>query len=110
MRNQPEPKKDDSDGLPPKSIDILGKKFEIKLLEPGEQDNCDGYMSLSEQIIAIRLQPAKDYNHDTGFHELIHAVDEILGLGLKEKQVHQLAAGLIAVMKQNPDFIEWLLK
>jgi hypothetical protein len=109
MRTLPEEEKDNVE-LPPKKIDILGKKFTIKLLQPDEQENCDGYMNLSEQIIAIRLQPANDYNHDTGFHEMVHAVDEILSIGLKEKQVHQLSAGLIAVLKQNPDFIAWLLK
>lgn len=96
--------------LPPEKIDILGKKFTIKLLEPEEQEDSDGYMELSKQVIAIRLQPANDYNHDTGLHEVIHAIDEILRLKLKEHQVHQLASGLIAVLKQNPLFVEWLLK
>ncbi len=93
---------------PPSTIDILGKKFTVKLLGP--DDDNDGHMDLSTQEIGIRLQPAKEYNQDTGLHEVIHAVDEILSIGLKEKQVHQMAAGLIAVLKHNPDFIAWLLK
>jgi hypothetical protein len=94
----------------PKTIDVLGKKFTIEALKPDEYEECDGFMSLPQQVIGIRLQPAMDYNHDTMFHEITHAVDEILGLGLKEKQVHQLSAGLIAVLKQNKELTEWLLR
>jgi hypothetical protein len=96
---------------PPLELDILGKKFTVKILNPNEEDpDDDGHMDLAKQEIGIRLQPAKEYNQDTGLHEVIHAVDEILSIGLKEKQVHQLAAGLIAVLKHNPEFIAWLMK
>ena len=95
---------------PPSKISILGKKFTVKILGPNEVDYNDGYMDLGKQEIGVRLQPANDYNQDTGLHEVVHAVDEILSIGLKEKQVHQLAAGLLAVFKHNPEFIEWLMK
>jgi hypothetical protein len=97
-------------GMPPEIVDVLGKKFTIKILTPDEIEDCDGYMELAAQVIAIRLQPANDYNHDTMLHEIIHAIDETLGLGMKEKQVHQLAVGITAVLKQNPELTAWLLK
>lgn len=93
---------------PPKVIDVLGKKFEVVLLKDEEEKDSDGYMELSEQRIGIRLHKAMDYNHDTLFHELTHAVDEIMHLKLKEHQVHILAAGLIAVLKQNKELRDWL--
>ncbi len=96
--------------VPPSTINILGKKFTIICMQPDCEHTGDGYMELQTQQIGVRLQPANDYNQDTGLHEVIHAVDEILSIGLKEKQVHQLAAGLIAVIKNNPDFVEWLTK
>lgn len=92
------------------SIDVLGKRFTMRELEPGEKEDCDGYMDLAAQVIAWRPQPGDDYNHDTVFHELTHAVDEILLLGLKERQVHLIASGLLAVLKQNKKLAEWLLK
>lgn len=96
--------------LPPEKIDILGKKFTVELLGPDDHPDCDGYMEFASLKIGLRLQPAMEYNQDTVLHEVTHAIDEILSLGLKEKQVHQLAAGVIAVLKQNPAFVEWLLK
>lgn len=96
--------------LPPDSIDVLGKKFTLKQLEPDEMEDCDGYMELAAQVIGWRPQPADDYNHDTVFHEITHAVDDILLLGLKEKQVHLIASGLLAVLKQNKELAAWLLK
>lgn len=97
---------------PPSSIDILGKKFIVKVLTEAEADalNVDGLMELDKQLISLRLQVADDYNHDTLLHEVIHSVDEILSIGLRERQVHQLAAGLIAVLKQNKDLTNWLFK
>lgn len=95
---------------PPSKIDILGKKFTVRILDPEDDGPNDGHMDLAKQEIGILLQPANDYNQDTGLHEVIHAIDEIISIGLRERQVHQLAAGLIAVIKHNPEFIAWLLK
>ncbi len=96
--------------LPPETIDILGKTFTIKLLEPDEHEDCDGLMDLSQQVIYVRLQPGTHYNSDTVLHEIIHAVDETLLLNMKEKQVALLATGLIAVLRQNKELTDWLLK
>lgn len=94
---------------PPEIIDILGKRFKLLQLAPDEHEDCDGYMELAAQVIGWRPQPASDYNHDTVFHEVTHAVDEILCLGLKERQVHLIASGLLAVLKQNKELATWLL-
>jgi len=83
-----------SSDLPPEIIDILGKKFTIKLLEPTELEDCDGYMELAAQVIGLRLQPAPDYNHDTTFHEITHAVDEILCIGLRRETSTSISCGI----------------
>jgi len=97
------------DDLPPDTLDIFGKRFTIKLLEPDESDDCDGYMDLGKSEIGLRIQESNDYNKDTLLHEVVHAIDETLNLKLKESQVHQLAVGLLAVLKQNKKFSQWLL-
>ena len=94
----------------PKIIDVLGKKFKVIQIQESdtEYENDSGFMHLSNQEIGIRMYSAGDINHDTILHEVIHAVDEILHLRMKENQVHQLAAGLIAVLKQNKELAKWL--
>lgn len=95
--------------LPPETVTVLGKTFDIHLLEPDESEDEDGSMMLAEQRINIRLQPATEYNSDTMLHELIHAVDEMMLLKLKENQVHHLSLGLISIFKQNKELMEWML-
>jgi hypothetical protein len=107
---QPSDTPQNENDLPPKEVDVLGKKFTIELLSPDENTDCDGYMDFASLKIGLRLQPAMGYNQDTVVHEITHAIDEVLSLGLRERQVHQLAAGFIAVLKQNPALVEWLLK
>lgn len=96
--------------LPPETINVLGKTFTLKQILPDEHESCDGYMDISGQVIGWRPQPGADYNHDTVFHEITHAVDDTLLLGLKEKQVHLIASGLLAVLKQNKELAAWLLQ
>jgi hypothetical protein len=96
--------------LPPETINVLGKTFTVHLIEPDQSEDEDGSMILLDQRINIRLQPAAEYNSDTMLHELIHAVDEMLLLKLKEPQVHQLAVGLMSIFNQNKELMEWMLK
>lgn len=95
---------------PPSKIDILGKLFKInKISEDDEsKEDCDGLMELSEQILWYRKQNALGYNQDTIIHETLHAIDEMLILKLSEQQVHQLAVALLALVKHNPKFVEWI--
>lgn len=94
---------------PPAKIDILGKKFKILKMADDQEADSDGMMVLPDQEIWYREHAALSYNQDTVVHEALHGIDEVLQLGLKEKQVHQLAASLLAVIKHNPEFIKWLL-
>jgi hypothetical protein len=43
-------------------------------------------------------------------HEVLHAVDEAMGLKLKEYQVKGAATGLLAVLKRNPALVAYLRK
>jgi len=92
----------------PDKLKILGKSFSVMVLAPGQDEEVNGWMKLDKQQIWVRLLEAKEQVQDTMLHETIHAVDESLSLGMKEKQVFALAAGLLAVFKDNPQLISWL--
>ncbi|MNK09955.1 hypothetical protein D3C87_279640 [compost metagenome] len=94
----------------PDYIKVFGKKFRIEKLKEDEQEDADGIMDLASQTIKYREQPGLGYMQDTILHETVHAVDESLQLGMTEEQVHQLACGLLGVLKDNKEFTEWLLK
>ena len=46
---------------------------------------------------------------DTVWHEILHGVEAELDLKLKEKQVRQIASMQVAIMRDNPEVIAYLL-
>lgn len=71
------------------------------ITEPG----CLGY--LNERETRIEVHRPDDYL--TIFHEALHAVDALYGIGLKERQVRALEATIVPLLKDNPDFAKALL-
>lgn len=67
----------------------------------GECDN-------DKQLILIRDGQPLESEQDTLLHEVLHAVDEAMGLKMKEAQVKGCATGLLAVLKDNPRFATYL--
>jgi hypothetical protein len=104
--------KDPSDSVKglPKTLKILGKRFRIHLLAEDEDTEVDGRMYINKQVIAVRPQEALEQVQDTSLHEALHAISDSLSLGLRESQVHQLAAAVLALLKDNKAYSQWLMK
>ena len=96
---------------PPDHADILGKRFRISKMNGStvDKEDADGMMDLASQLIWYSEHPALGYNQDTTLHEILHAIDESMQLKLGEHRVHQLASSLLALIKHNPELIQWLL-
>lgn len=43
-------------------------------------------------------------------HEVIHAIEMAMYLNMSERQVFCISVGLLAVLKRNPQFLEYLNK
>jgi hypothetical protein len=67
-----------------------------------------GEYDYETQIVRIRTGQQPSFEADTVLHELIHAIDDVMQLGMSERQVHCSASGLIALFKDNPTFLEYL--
>lgn len=67
-----------------------------------------GEYDFESQIVRIRAGQQPHFEADTVLHELIHAIDDVMQLNMKERQVHCLASGLIALFKDNPTFFDYL--
>lgn len=98
--------------LPPGTIRIIGKYYTVTV------DTINSDLVSNNQLGQARNAQCKlllDSNQDqqqmrdTLLHEVIHAIDYSLNLRMKERQVHALAAGLLATLRENPDFVRWLL-
>lgn len=87
------------------TIRILGKTYSVSLDE--DMSNY-GECNYKKQTITYSPRQHDDQLKDTLLHEIIHAVDHAVHLELSEKQVHALAGGLYAVLKDNPELSKWL--
>jgi Zn-dependent peptidase ImmA (M78 family) len=73
---------------------ILGKKYKVKYLDDDTMQSGYGSMQRAHGIILINKDTTPDQQAETLLHEVIHAVDEELKIGLEEADVARLAVGL----------------
>lgn len=83
------------------NLKILGKTFEVVFLEEDDSPNQLGSCHLEAQRIEIRKGTPRETELDTLLHEVIHACDDSLGLGMTERQVHAMACALVGVFLDN---------
>lgn len=94
--------------MKPKKLKILGKRWAVKYGEL-EKDQL-GESDLENQTLTIKGGLKIEQETSTLLHECIHAISDSLGLGLTEKQVQGLEAGLFDLNASNPRFFPYLRK
>ena len=92
----------------PERLKILGKPFQIKWLTEGLDNDLVGECDTDKQVISVRDGQPLEQEQDTLLHEVIHAIEEAMGLKMSERQVKGCATGLLAVMKDNARFSSYL--
>ena len=93
----------------PLSVRILGKYYKIEPLPEHAIDGEFGACNYAFQLIEFNQKLALDEQKDTILHEMIHVLDHGMQLGLKEEQVHAIATGVYALIKDNKEFFEWVI-
>ncbi len=89
----------------PESVYILGKEWRIL---DKESDGAYGLCIERALEIHIGRDLSDELERDTVLHEILHAIDWTVGTKLTEKQVGTIASGLYAVLKENPNLVEYL--
>ena len=93
----------------PSSVVILGRVYNIDQKDFIDGDllgQCDSY-ALN---ITIKKNQPVILEADTLLHEILHAIDDAMQTKMKERQVHCTATGLLALFKDNPDFVKYMFK
>lgn len=73
-----------------------------------EYDGQVGGVDHPACTINIKSGQQKLLEADTILHESLHVLDEIFQLSLTERHVYCLTGGIIALLRDNPDFVEYL--
>lgn len=61
-----------------------------------------GQVDYTTQEIRLRPGLTPAHQRETLLHEVLHAIDDFMGIDLTEKQVGRLANGLAMVLADNP--------
>lgn len=104
----------------PKVFKVSAFDYKVTLVDKIVDD--DGSESWGQivyedyEISLQREQPSPSTAADTLLHELMHAVwhntdlQGEVGPGLEERIVRNLSSGLIALFRDNPQFLKWMHK
>jgi hypothetical protein len=88
-------------------LKIIGKTYALRFVDTvDEKEDLLGLCQDGKQDIQVSIHQPPDALKDTILHEIIHAIDYQMQLGLKERQVHGIAAGIVAVFLDNPEFTQ----
>lgn len=92
----------------PESIRVIGKTFTIHYVDKVDDDDSSGEQRRDQQLIKVKTGQHPETLRETLLHEIIHAIEEQIDLGMKERQVHSLAIGLFQVLRENPALVRFL--
>ena len=96
------------DGLP-KWVRIIGKRYKTRVVEKVDDEESDGESCPVSQTLTLKEAHGFENARDTALHESIHGVDHQMHLNLSEQQVEGLGTGILALLRENPAFVRWLM-
>ncbi len=98
------------DGLP-KQLRIIGKRYKVRVVDKVDEEGSDGESSAASQLISLRddAENSFEYCREVALHEALHAVEHQMRLSLSEEHVEGLGTGVLALLRENPAFVRWLM-
>lgn len=90
----------------PDSVNILFKNYAVSYentMRDEKGNTLYGQIDYIEQKITLNRAAKDEQAEATLLHEVIHGIDELYNIGLKEKQVEKLAVGLYMLIRDNPE-------
>ena len=90
----------------PDSVNILFKKYTVRHDNNMRNDKGDllyGQIDHIEQLITLNEAAGIEQQKATLMHAMVHGLDELYGIGLKEKQVEKLGTALYMLLRDNPE-------
>lgn len=100
----------------PNAVSVIGKRFTVHCeganstpSSPLDRNDMGACMVNSLKIYIKEGYPLPT-QQDTLLHEVIHAIDESLYLGMTEQQVSNMATVLLDTLRRNPHLTAYLLQ
>lgn len=92
----------------PKSVKVLYKEYMIEQQENlhSEDGELYGQIHFDAEKILLNSGSSEEQKMATLIHEIVHGLDAMYSIGLKEKQVEKLGNAVYMVIKDNPQIFE----
>ena len=89
-------------------IKVLYKEYTVEETANLHDNGGDlyGQIHYLPEKFFLNVDASEEQKKSTLLHELIHALDEMYGIGLKEKQVEKLGNAFYMLQKDNPELFE----
>lgn len=94
------------DMILPDSIDILGTQ--VKIVLTTERPDVWGEWDSETDTILINSNASQEKQCVILMHEILHCIDDHLGLNLKHHSVYAVSQVLFAMLKENAELKEWI--
>lgn len=94
--------------LIPEKVKILYKEYEIEQQKNIHNEGGDLYgqiQYLSEKIL-LNADSSEEQKKATLIHEIIHALDDMYNIGLKEKDIEKLGNAVYMLIRDNPEMFQ----
>ena len=90
----------------PEKINVLGTEVPLVI-----ENMEDAFAEWDLGACRIRVSPGihEDYLRVTMIHEILHVIDDFLGIGIKHKDVYSISQSIFQVLRANPELARWLL-
>lgn len=96
----------------PTKLKVNGRKFKVKFRAAVRMPEALGLFHSTKHLIEIREDQSPVELRDTVLHELLHALlhsqGREYGGEVEEVYVRAIATGLIGVLRDNPELVQWL--
>lgn len=90
----------------PESVNLLFKKYTVCRDNNMRDDKGNllyGQIDHIEQLITLNEDAGLEQQKATLMHEMVHGLDDLYSIGLKEKQVEKLGTALYMLVRDNPE-------
>lgn len=85
----------------PQRVQILGQEFKIEFIKDSKKTDFVGRCFPNANKIQLVEDLPDDKLFQTYLHEVLHAIDINLNMGLKHKQIDTLSVALYQFIKDN---------
>ncbi len=89
----------------PESFNLFGQHWRIRQATELELDGELGLCVVDDNLIIYDGKQSQQSRQHTILHEVVHAVEQKLHLGLSEQQVDLVALGLLEVFTHTPEMM-----